>query len=289
MLRLVTACLVALSFSQPAPVLFGDGVLSDGEIYRGSFAPDGDTFYFFKAVGGPESYRIYASRRSRGRWSTPERVSLGGEHSDLYPSISRDGRRMAFASFRPAPAATGKPTAYLWYVDRRADGWGAPVFMAAVNLAGHYHSWVEFGHDGRVYFRRTSPDGKATRTLATRWNGREYGAPEVYEEAERWRGWRADVNVVGGSPGPDGGTVFLDVATRNPATGRGASDIWVSIRNANGWTDPCPLGAGINTDGYDVFPFFSPDGRELYFVRDFRAFYRIGMAQALASVVSACP
>ena len=35
------------------------------------------------------------------------------------------------------------------------------------------------------------------------------------------------------------------------------------------WLPPVPLGAGINSDGYDVFPFFSPDGKDLYFVRDF--------------------
>jgi L-ascorbate metabolism protein UlaG (beta-lactamase superfamily) len=48
--------------------------------------------------------------------------------------------------------------------------------------------------------------------------------------------------------------------------------------------EPVPLGAGVNTDGFDVFPFLSPDGRDLYFVRDFSTFHRIPLADALASI-----
>jgi len=66
--------------------------------------------------------------------------------------------------------------------------------------------------------------------------------------------------------------------------GEGASDIWVSIRRGGTWAPPRKLGAGINSDGYDVFPFVSPDGRDLYFVRDFAAFYHIPQREALRSV-----
>jgi hypothetical protein len=75
--------------------------------------------------------------------------------------------------------------------------------------------------------------------------------------------------------------VFLDVATRNPATGKPASDIWVAEKRGDAWSDPRPIGGGVNSDGFDVFPFVSPDGRELYFVRDFTAFYRVPLAVAL--------
>jgi L-ascorbate metabolism protein UlaG (beta-lactamase superfamily) len=263
--------------------MFGPGVLSSGEIFRGSFAPDGDTFYFFKKVGSGEDYRIYSSRRQGSSWTVPEVVDLGGASSDLYPSVSRDGRRLVFSSYRPAPGAVpgSKPNAHLWFSERTASGWGAPVFMARATTLGHYHSWVEFGFDDAVYFRRSTPDWKRTETMRVQWTGSEYSSPEPYADAERWKGWRADVNVVGGSPGPGGRLVFLDVATKNPKTGRGASDIWVTIKRGEIWTEPAPLSGGVNSDGYDVFPFLSADGRDLYFVRDFAAFYRITLADAL--------
>lgn len=267
------------------PEVFGPGVLSTGEIYRGSFAPDGRDFYFFRKVtAGEEDYRIFVSHLTNGKWSEPERLRLGGEYSDLYPSISKDGRRMVFSSYRPAPGQQSeKPNAHIWYVDRKGDGWSEPVFIASVNKLGYYHSWIEFGFDGAVYFRRTTPDWSQKETLVSRWNGKEYTPPVPYEAVERWKGWREDVRVAGGSPGPNGEVVFLDVAARNPQTGRGASDIWVSFKKGSNWTEPKPLGPAINSAGFDLFPFFSPDGQILYFVRDFSTFYRISLKDALDS------
>jgi hypothetical protein len=273
--------------SQGAPStveVFGPGVLSVGEVFRGSFSPDGSVFYFFKKIGSGEDYRIYSSNRAATGWTAPAVVDLGGEFSDLYPSISRDGRRIVFSSYRPVPGVQGsKPAAHLWYADRTNTGWSTPVFMTRTSTLGHYHSWVELGFDDALYFRRTTPDWKSTETMRARWTGSEYGAPERYTDVERWKGWRPDVTVAGGSPGPGGRLVFLDVATRNPRTGRAASDIWVSIRRGDAWTDPAPLEAGVNSEGYDVFPFVSPDGRDLFFVRDFATFHHVPLAEVLKS------
>lgn len=286
----IAAALIAIPINafQTAPAgveVFGPGVLSNGEVFRGTFAPDGRTFYFFKRTGEGESYRIFSSERTDGGWSNPGIVDLGGAHSDLYPAISRDGRRLVFSSYRAAPGAGAeKPNAHLWYSDRTAAGWSEPVYLARVNTRGHYHSWVEIAADGALYFRRTTPDWKENVTMRARRTGSEYAAPEPYVDVERWKGWRRDVRIAGGVPGPDGRLVFLDVATTHPRTGRPASDIWVSLRRGDTWTDPAPLGGGVNSDGFDVFPFTSPDGRDLFFVRDFAAFHRVPLAAALPSI-----
>jgi len=41
-----------------------------------------------------------------GGWSEAERVDLGGEFSDLYPTLTHDGQRLAFTSYRPFPGDT---------------------------------------------------------------------------------------------------------------------------------------------------------------------------------------
>src|SRR3954462_15151169 len=75
------------SSADTVPVVFGPGVLSAGEVYRGSFAPDGKEFYFFRKIGPGEVYHILRATYATGSWSEPQRVILGGaEHSDLYPS-----------------------------------------------------------------------------------------------------------------------------------------------------------------------------------------------------------
>lgn len=269
------------------PEVFGPRVLSVGNVYRGTFTPDGRTFYFFKNVTkDQEDYRIFMSRLVNGQWTEPQRVNLGGEYSDTYPSISSDGRRMVFTSYRPAPGdKSSKPNAYMWYVDRSGGRWGKPVFISAANTLGSYHSWPELRAGGAIYFRRTSPDWTISETFITRWNGVEYTKPELVQAVEQWKGWRSDIHVVGGAPGPDETVMFLDVVNVDPQTKRRSkSDIWVSIKDNNKWGEPRPLGSGINTDGWETFSFFSPDGKSLYFVRDFNSFYRISLKEALRSV-----
>jgi hypothetical protein len=263
-----------------APAVFGPGVLSSGEVYRGSFAPDGRTFYFFRKVGSGEVYHILRSTWSAGAWSEPRRVDLGGDFSDLYPSISRDGRRMVFTSYRPLPDDTSH-NAHVWYADRTGDGWGTPVPFPG-NLPGHYHAWTEIGPDGAIYFRRTTPDWRQTQTFVSQpAPGGGYGTPVAYAPVDEARRLRPDLSIAGGSPGPDGTIVFLDVATRDSATGRRASDIWIVSREGAGWSPPKKLDSTINGAEYDVFPFFSPDGKELFFVRAFRTFYRTSLRHVL--------
>lgn len=271
----------------PAPRIFAPETVSVGNVYRGSFTPDGRSFYYFKQVTeGQEDYRLFRSDRTAGGWSAPIRVDLGGEHSDLYPAISPDGRRMVFASYRPLPGDTAAaPNANLWYAERVADGWSAPVFMAEASTRPNYDAKPYFGPDGGLYFESTTPDWETTHSLVTRWDGERYPAPAPFEAVERWRGWCADLHVWGGVLGPDGRFV-VHVSERDAETGRpGPSDQWVSVRGADGrWKEPARLGAGLNAPGYDNFTFFSADGTELFFVRDFDRFYRIPVAAALASV-----
>lgn len=44
-------------------------------------------------------------------------------------------------------------------------------------------------------------------------------------------------------------------------------EIFLSQRTRQGWSEPVPVGAPINTDGYEGFPSISADGTTLYFVR----------------------
>lgn len=264
--------------------IFGDSSFQN-DVFRGSFSPDNETFYFFKKVTpNQEDYRIYQSTKTDGKWPAPQRVNLGGEYSDLYPSISKDGNRMVFSSYRPVPEqfqSDHSKNAHIWYVEKENDRWGAPVFMEQVNKIGYYHSWVEFGWDNKVFFRRVSPDWTSSETLYTEWDGEKYTTPKVFEEVEQWVNWSPNVQIAGGSPGPTKDLVFFDVATHNPETDKRGSDIWISVKIDQKWTDPKPLDKNINQDGYDVFPFFSTDGACFYFVRGFDRFYNISLNEVL--------
>ncbi|MCO6511987.1 MAG: amidohydrolase family protein [Aridibacter famidurans] len=268
------------------PKLLDDDPSLQGGVYRGSFTPDGETLYFFKRTAPQgEQYRIFRTSRKEGKWGPAEMIDLGGDFSDLYPAISNDGQRMVFASYRPVAGDTSdKPNSHLWMAERDGDGWGKPKFLGSVNKLGDYHSWVEFGWDGDLFFRRTTPDWRNTVTLHAKWNGEGFDAPEPFAEVEQIIRSTPGLNSSGGSPGPTNDLIFIDAGARDPLTGRGTSDIYVSRKMDGKWSEAKPFGPTINIGGFDVFPFVSPDGKTMYFVRDFERFYSIELDAAMRTI-----
>jgi hypothetical protein len=269
--------------------VFAPTTVSTGNVYRGSFEPDGKTFYFFRKTGAPasEDYTIFRTRLVDGRWTEAERVNLGGQFSDLYPAISPDGKRMVFASYRPAPGdtAASHPNAYLWYSERTGDGWGAPVFMAKTVVFGFYHPQPYFGPEGALYFNRSGPPGsRLNGTFVSRWNGREFDAPVRWEPIDKWRGARPEVQVFEASPSPDGSFAVLTVAAMDyEHRRRYPADLYVSFRRGTEWTEPRPLCGAVNTSAVENFPFFSPKGDELYFVRDYGRVHHVPVREVLCN------
>jgi hypothetical protein len=266
---------------------FAPTTVSVGNVYRGSFEPDGHTFYYFKKTGAPASevYAIFRSRQVNGRWSTPDRVNLGGDFSDLYPTISSDGRRMVFSSYRPAPGdtAASHPNAYLWYADKSGDGWGPPVFMGKTVVFGHYHPQPFFGPDGAVYFNRSgAPGSPHNGQFITRWNGREFDTPTRWDVVDRARRARPDLQIFEGTPSPDGSFAILTVAAADhEMRRRHPADLWVTFRTGSDWSEPRPLAGTVNTSAVENFPFFSPDGQRLYFVRDYARVHHVALKDIL--------
>ena len=52
------------------------------------------------------------------------------------------------------------------------------------------------------------------------------------------------------------------------AGGKGAYDIWLTVRNGSTWSDPVNIEA-VNTATDDAFPFVTTDGKELWFTRTY--------------------
>lgn len=267
--------------------VFAHGTISveGGNVFRGAFSPDGREFWFFRRVTeGAEDYRVFVSRLiADGSWGMPERVLLGGEYSELYPSISPDGRRMVFTSYRPVPGdTTDHPNANLWYVDRATDGsWGTPVFMGAASTLANYDNNPRFRSDGAIEFGSTTPDWSTQNRFVTRWDGARYGPPEADPLLDVWAAWRDDVSVAHATLSPDATLAILDVRGRDAEGRLGPSDLWFSRRADGVWSEPRPLAGGVNTPAeFENFAVFSPDGSAIHFVRGFHLYWWISTAAA---------
>ncbi|MGQ0646849.1 MAG: hypothetical protein ACT4P7_04720 [Gemmatimonadaceae bacterium] len=268
---------------------FAAELVDSGRVFGGMLTAEGnELFYFLKQPPlSEENYWIVTSRQAAdGRWSAPQRVALGGEHSDMYPTLSADGRRLVFSSYRRAPGdSSAKPNASLWESPRTGTGWGTPTPLTTQLRHGFYHSQVRIDRGGDLYYRRTSPDWQGTETLVARARGSVFEAPERWDAVHRWNAAEVGGDVVGGVLAPGDSLVILEVRTRDPATGRvGWADLWSSRRTAGGYSRPTPLGAGVNdARAHETFVFFSSDGCDLLFVRGFTRFMRVSLAEAVRS------
>ena len=224
--------------------------------------------------GGFGGNDLWVSRRAHktDSWSAP--LNLGATINtsavESTPYLSRDGRRLYFASARP----NGMGGIDLWVSERedRTDdlGWGEPVNLGpAINSAAADLGPAFFldRETERVtmYFYSTRPGGPGLRDIY-RSTVDEAGsftpAVLVAELSTPFEDEQPSVRR-------DGLEVFF-ASNRPGSLGTVVTDIWVSrrARASDPWSEPENLGPGINTAGLEARPALSFDGRRLYFFSD---------------------
>src|SRR5262245_37927904 len=256
--------MVASSFraagNQPAPELFGAGIVSTGDFEsHPAFTPDGRTLYFVKSTPQFTDWKIYVTQLEDGRWSTPRIAPFSGKQRDADPFVSADGKALYFISDR-SPDGKPKEDMDIWVMERAANGaWGEPRNLGApVNSTGS--EWLpRLTASGTLYFGSDRPGGLGKTDLyRARRAGGTFAAPEnlgpaVNSAAEEYEGAIA----------PDESFIVLMAAGR--PDDRGGGDLYFSERKDGAWTPARNLGPAINGPGLEIGPSWSPDGKSLYY------------------------
>ncbi len=257
-----------------------------GRIYTHLVSANGRELYFFKKTGplNLEDYRIFRSVREGDAWGAPEQLRLGMDASDLYPSLSRDGNRLVFSSYRPVPGDTSAhPNAHLYQSDRTANGWSEPELIPASRI-GYYHSGVTLGDDGSLWFKLVSPDWRTRQAMTLAWNGRTFAramTPAVAVPAQAyWQARQGDSlrvwDAVEGIPG----VTLLAVSRVLPGGRTSPSTYFSTTLLADGSFTPLTPVRAIPGRAPN-FAWVSRDGCWLHFTRDYAQLMRIPVAALL--------
>ncbi|MBL7944371.1 MAG: CDC27 family protein, partial [Flavobacteriales bacterium] len=132
-------------------------------------------------------------------------------------------------------------------------------------------------HDGPMFYSKVDKNLYITR------NNMRGGRPErdkngninlqIYTSKNDEGGWKSaqevkigDADYSYGHPCLTKDGNFLYYASNMPG-GYGGTDIYVSQRTPDGWTEPVNLGPGVNSEGNEMFPFMTDNG-VLYFSSD---------------------
>ena len=255
------------SREKASPVLFLPG-LKAGEGHYGwaSLTPDSQTVYFARYFDFTVEARksILVSHRAGDRWSKPEPMPFSGNWSDTAPFVSPDGRRLYFASNRPAAGRAGSDFD-IWWAELRDGVAGVPRRANAVNSPENETS-PSVTARGVLYFCSWRDEGGQ-------------GLGDLWRAEPSSDGFAAPVNLGPPINGPTGewgvavsadeGLLVFESSGRPDALSE-SGDLYISRREAGRWTTPRHLPAPINSPASELAPRFSPDGRSLYFASNRR-------------------
>src|SRR5262249_12772824 len=235
------------------PTLFGEGIFSTGAYdFFVAMAPDQKTAYFCRASADFAYWTILETRWRGGKWGPPAMASFCGRWSDADPHFSPDGTKLFFISNRPTSGDSALWACDIWMVERAGAGWGAPRPLSEICTEATEWS-PSVAANGNLYFGATREGGRGRDDLwVSRFVDGRYTTPEnlgdsintKFAEVEPWIA-------------PDESYLIFSAGGR--AEGKGALDLYVSVRRDGIWSRARPLGHDINSAGMDFNPSVSPD------------------------------
>ncbi len=224
------------------PRPFGSGVISvfDSNEHTCSISPDGNEIFFTR---DPDR-KIFAVQFKNREWTKPQPAHWQGREAIFSP----DGSKLLFGD------------GDIWLAKKEGGEWGVPQkFSPAINTES-YEFYASMTCDGTVYFSRLGNNHPAIFVSEFR-DGR-------YRTAEKLP---APINSDSENNfhpfiSPRGDYLLFN---SDRAGGFGATDLYVSFKDARGhWEKPINLGEKINSTVRDICPTLSPDGKYLFFTRN---------------------
>jgi len=224
------------------PKPFGLGIISrlGSNEHTVSFSPDGKEMYFTR---DPDR-KTFTVRSQDGEWTTPVPARFNGREAIFSPR----GSRLLFGD------------GDIWFVKKKNDEWSSPQkFNSNINTEA-YEFYASMSDNGTLYFSRL--ENRHPSIFASQFRNGEY------LEAMKLP---APINLDSGnnfhpfiSPDED----YL-IFNSDRTGGFGDADLYISYKNKDGhWERPINLGGKINSELRDICPTITPDGRFLFFTRN---------------------
>ena len=252
------------------PELFAPGIVSTekNEHSPAIFSKDGDELFWSYYDQG--EHVIMHMRQIQGRWTCPEKFILGSDYKDGNPFFSSDWNQLIFHSGRRGLREDGSMNIDFWCCKKEKKGWSdAKLLESPPNT----QQWNLYGcqvASGNLYFTSKLDEQSTEFQLCiSEFNGDTWNDPELMPEMFN----SSDVNW---TPyvSPDESYIIFSSDRGGRGEGYHTCDLCVSFKDSDDrWTEPIRMGDSINTDLIERFPWVSPDGKYLFFVRGFGDVY----------------
>lgn len=187
--------------------------------------------------------------------------SINSQYEDILPMQSSDGKTLFFARAAcPENAGGTFAGTDIWIsnYDETTLSWSKPLNEENFNDKGT-NAVIGINEKGdEVFLLNTTGTKRAQGIYYSKKQNKTWSVPKLVEIPGL-----STEDFLGAYVSPDMKVIIFSM---NGEESRGNEDLYISLKNARGeWSKPRNLGSTINTNGFEMAPFLSPDKRRLYF------------------------
>jgi Tol biopolymer transport system component len=222
--------------------IFGRDIISLNESneHTCTFSPDGTTIYFTRDAN------VFISSKIDGKWSSPKITDIKGREAIFSP----DGNRLFYGD------------GDIWFLEKKDKEWSSPQKLPSSINTDSYEYYASSSNDGSLYFSRII--GKHALILASRFENGHYleaidlPSPINQDSSNNYHPFISSEE-----------DYIIFNSERNG--GYGGADLYISFKDVAGnWKEPVNLGNKINSNLRDICPTITPDGKYLFFTRNWQ-------------------
>lgn len=245
------------------PVIFAPDLISKkSESEFGSvFNKDATELYYGVDVHGKAEIRY--TRLEAETWSTPKVLLSHDKYGCNDPFLSPDENRLYFISNKALLNDGVKEDYDIWYIEREGEKWNPKMTNAGTDINSNKNEYyISFTKDGSMYFssnEKTSENQQRNFNIYTsKFKEGTFQRPKLLGDSINTLAYEADVFVA-----PDESYIIF-CSIRKEGYGKG--DLYISFKDAAGhWSKAKNMGSIINTEGHELCPFVTNDGKYFFY------------------------
>ncbi len=239
-------------------LFFPETVTQRGKVHFGSsFSDDGKYIVYTTTARGKPGTVVTQTFKNQS-FSPLIPIENDSVYSYSDASISADGNTILLCSSRPHTATQDtKQNSTIWQYSRLDSIWGNPkIVELKMDSVGNF-GFPTLTANNTLYFHHSTKNTKPD-IYRSEWKDGEYMTPEKLPYPINTDKFEGDVFV-------DKKERFIIFAGFEREDNYGESDLYISLKLEEGWSEPMNLGKGINSFGYDGSPYVTTDDQFLIF------------------------
>lgn len=244
------------------PKLFAHNFISKDSVseYGSVFNKAVNEFYFAVDTAGKSDIRY--SYLENGKWSQPKVIIQDAEYSFNDPFLSPDENKLYYISDMPRNKMDTINDIDIWYSEINEGSYSKPINAGSKINTDANEYYISFTNNGSMYFssnKENYPDRKHDFDIyKSEFKDNEFKEPKKLGEAINSKRYEADVFIA-----PDESYIIYCSARK---TGLGRGDLYFSYKDKNNeWTQAVNMGEPINSEGHEICPFVTQDGKYLFY------------------------